>query len=351
MPRYGLTESQRQNYYSLRTTKINREYIDYVHLFVYDLDDNLINETQLDFDSFFDPDLEGFRTKLSVNIGQHLRDLDYRDGEFRVEYRFYRKIAGDEGTSYFIEIQTGEAYEGDSGSIITKYFALKSDGTLDYSRELILYTDVYNVFEVSPDRTELIIAPNEQFPDEVKARLLKDLRKINSGTYFIPSKISDTIKDASDIFPSKNTLELPKTDEYDEVFTSNMVGQTIVFENFFRAIVPGHSAGFFFQDWKYSTYGAKMGQRGIEQQPKNSEIILENRDWGDFEELGQQMESGIAGQDNILELPPMLINEQGSRVEDENGTTADAYNFENLTKSNTNVADNISNEIKQVDII
>ena len=352
MPRYGLTESQRQNYYSLRTTKINREYIDYVHLFVYDLDDNLINETQLDFDSFFDPDLEGFRTKLSVNIGQHLRDLNYRDGEFRVEYRFYRKIAGDEGTSYFIEIQTGEAYEGDSGSelvrtttgIITKYFALKSDGTLDYSRELILYTDVYNVFEVSPDRTELIIAPNEQFPDEVKARLLKDLRKINSGTYFIPSKISDTIKDASDIFPSKNTLELPKTDEYDEVFTSNMVGQTIVFENFFRAIVPGHSAGFFFQDWKYSTYGAKMGQRGIEQQPKNSEIILENRDWGDFEELGQQMESGIAGQDNILELPPMLINEQGSRVEDENGTTADAYNFENLTISNTNVADNISNE-------
>jgi len=157
VPRYGLTESQRQNYYSLRTTKINREYIDYVHLFVYDLDDNLINETQLDFDSFFDPDLEGFRTKLSVNIGQHLRDLNYRDGEFRVEYRFYRKIAGDEGTSYFIEIQTGEAYEGDSGSelvrtttgIITKYFALKSDGTLDYSRELILYTDVYNVLPLT----------------------------------------------------------------------------------------------------------------------------------------------------------------------------------------------------------
>ena len=271
MPRYGLTESQRQNYYSLRTTKINREYIDYVHLFIYDLDDKLINDTQIDFDSLFDPDLEQFRTTLSVNIGQHLRDLDYRDGEFKVEYRFYRKIAGNEGTAYFVEIQTGDEYEGESGSelvrtatgLITKYFALKSDGTLDYDRELILYTDVYNVFEVSPDRTELIIAPNEQFPDEVKTRLLKDLRKINSGTYFIPSKISDSIKNASNIFPSNNTLELPKTDEYDEVFTSNMVGQTIVFENFFRAIVPGHSAGFFFQDWKYSTYGAKMGQRGV----------------------------------------------------------------------------------------
>ena len=214
MPRYGLTESQRQNYYSLRTTKINREYIDYVHLFVYDLDDKLINDTQLEFDSFFDPDLENFRAELSINIGQHLRDLNYRDGEFRVEYRFYRKIAGDEGKAYYVEIQTGEEYDGEAGSelvrtttgLITKYFALKSDGTLDYDRELILYTDVYNVFEVSPDRTELIIAPNEQFPDEVKSRLLGDLRKINSGTYFIPSKISDNIKNASDIFPSKNTL-------------------------------------------------------------------------------------------------------------------------------------------------
>ena len=56
------------------------------------------------------------------------------------------------------------------------------------------------------------------------------------------------------------------------------------------------------------------------------------------------MKSGLAGQDTILELPPMLINEQGTRIENEEGNTGDAYNFENLTISSKNIENNISGE-------
>ena len=64
---------------------------DYCHLYVYDIEDNLLTDDILRPDDFNMGD-EGI---VDFDAGKHLRELGYDDGTYKVQYLFLRKTAGE----------------------------------------------------------------------------------------------------------------------------------------------------------------------------------------------------------------------------------------------------------------
>jgi hypothetical protein len=331
---FGLSDRQRKNYFSLVPTNVPESFIDYIHLFVYSIDTNeLIGQTKFPFTDILNSDnYETDSGVVRLNIGQHIRDLGFIDGDFRVEYKFLKTIAESSEGNIWYDID-GNVYENlrpgiDIDQAIDpndpdpqggfKYYLLR-DGEIDFSTQLYKTNKNYDIDAISPDRTEVIIEPNGNSPSSIQFQLNRQLDLIDKPTVVIPSKIEDPgLKNKEIKFlvneinksEERYTLEIPESDS--NVFDLTDEGRKIVFENFFSAWIPTHTKGKFFEkgndDKKRVKYSFALGN------PPNPNVFISPSEYSvDQASLG-------AGLDVRL---PYFSNDKSITITDFNSTNND----------------------------
>ena len=124
-----ITDKEKQNYYqpSKVYSSFGRDFTnDYIALHVYDMNDVLLVTKIMSLDEV------GFTedgTFVDLNIGQHLRSLGFRQGDYKVTYKFLRRLAGRPRTIFVAE--KGKIFTGDVERKLingeTRYFQKTSD--------------------------------------------------------------------------------------------------------------------------------------------------------------------------------------------------------------------------------
>ena len=229
---YSFTQQERNNLFA--PTKVyssfGRDQLnDFMMLHVYDTDGNLIvtkvlglNEVSFENDGDF----------IDINVGQHLRDLGFSEGEYDVVYKFLRRLAGRERT-VFVDangnIFNGEVRRKVVGSEIKFFKGGNEDKDTSLQEEVFIKEYKYPLVETSPDRTEFIL----ELDENVKAGEYRN-DFIEMGEMIEYTPIS---KDNMGLvkFDSKkpHILEFD-IDPQDRGFTQNMVGGQIVIPNMYK---------------------------------------------------------------------------------------------------------------------
>ena len=230
---YGFTDKEKQNYYqpSKVYSSFGRDFTnDYIALHVYDLDDILLVTRIMSLDEV------GFTedgTFVDLNIGQHLRNLGFRQGDYKVTYKFLRRLAGRPRTIFVDE--KGKIFTGDVERKLingeTRYFQKTSDEEKSNNEpiEVFIREQKYIIAESSPDKSELRISTDPQVRND---EYLSDFKEMNAMIEYQP--INDDngglIK-----FDSKdqNVLEFDINPQ-DRGFTQNMVGGQIVIPSLYK---------------------------------------------------------------------------------------------------------------------
>ena len=230
---YGFTDKEKQNYY--QPTKVyssfGRDFTnDYIALHVYDLDDTLLVTRIMSLDEV------GFTedgTFVDLNIGQHLRSLGFRQGDYKVTYKFLRRLAGRPRTIFVDE--KGKIFTGDVERKLingeTRYFQKTSDEEKSNNEpiEVFIREQKYIIAESSPDKSELKISTDPQVRNK---EYLSDFKEMNAMIEYqtIDDDNSGLIK-----FDSKdqNVLEFDINPQ-DRGFTQNMVGGQIVIPSLYK---------------------------------------------------------------------------------------------------------------------
>ena len=230
---YGFTDKEKQNYYqpSKVYSSFGRDFTnDYIALHVYDLDDILLVTRIMSLDEV------GFTedgTFVDLNIGQHLRSLGFRQGDYKVTYKFLRRLAGRPRTIFVDE--KGKIFTGDVERKLingeTRYFQKTSDEEKSNNEpiEVFIREQKYIIAESSPDKSELRISTDPQVRND---EYLSDFKEMNAMIEYQP--INDDngglIK-----FDSKdqNVLEFDINPQ-DRGFTQNMVGGQIVIPSLYK---------------------------------------------------------------------------------------------------------------------
>lgn len=230
---YGFTDKEKQNYYqpSKVYSSFGRDFTnDYIALHVYDLDDTLLVTRIMSLDEV------GFTedgTFVDLNIGQHLRNLGFRQGDYKVTYKFLRRLAGRPRTIFVDE--KGKIFTGDVERKLingeTRYFQKTSDEEKSNNEpiEVFIREQKYIIAESSPDKSELRISTDPQVRNK---EYLSDFKEMNAMIEYQP--INDDngglIK-----FDSKdqNVLEFDINPQ-DRGFTQNMVGGQIVIPSLYK---------------------------------------------------------------------------------------------------------------------
>ena len=260
---YSFTQQERNNLFA--PTKVyssfGRDQLnDFMMLHVYDTDGNLIvskvlglNEVSFENDGDF----------IDINVGQHLRDLGFSEGEYDVVYKFLRRLAGRERTVFVDGIGVvfnGEVRRKVVGSEIKFFKGGNEDKDTSLQEEVFIKEYKYPLVETSPDRTEFIL----ELDENVKAGEYRN-DFIEMGEMIEYTPIS---KDNMGLvkFDSKkpHILEFD-IDPQDRGFTQNMVGGQIIIPNMYK--ITG------------------------EEDTDNSDVMPENTGNGN---LQQQLDSGAA---------------------------------------------------------
>ena len=260
---YSFTQQERNNLFA--PTKVyssfGRDQLnDFLMLHVYDTDGNLIvskvlglNEVSFENDGDF----------IDINVGQHLRDLGFSEGEYDVVYKFLRRLAGRERT-IFVDgdgnIFNGEVRRKVVGSDIKFFKGGNEDKDTSLQEEVFIKEYKYPLVETSPDRTEFIL----ELDENIKAgEYRNDFVEMGEMIEYTPIS-----KDNMGLvkFDSKkpHILEFD-IDPQDRGFTQNMVGGQIIIPNMYK--ITG------------------------EEDTDNSDIVPENTGNGT---LQQQLDSGAA---------------------------------------------------------
>ena len=230
---YGFTDKEKQNYY--QPSKVYSSFgsdftNDYIALHVYDLDDTLLVTRIMSLDEV------GFTedgTFVDLNIGQHLRNLGFRQGDYKVTYKFLRRLAGRPRTIFVDE--KGKIFTGDVERKLingeTRYFQKTSDEEKSNNEpiEVFIREQKYIIAESSPDKSELRISTDPQVRND---EYLSDFKEMNAMIEYQPidDDNSGLIK-----FDSKdqNVLEFDINPQ-DRGFTQNMVGGQIVIPSLYK---------------------------------------------------------------------------------------------------------------------
>ena len=260
---YSFTQQERNNLFapSKVYSSFGRDQLnDFLMLHVYDTNGNLIvtkvlglNEVSFENDGDF----------IDINVGQHLRDLGFSEGEYDVVYKFLRRLAGRERT-VFVDangnIFNGEVRRKVVGSEIKFFKGGNEDKDTSLQEEVFIKEYKYPLVETSPDRTEFIL----ELDENVKAGEYRN-DFIEMGEMIEYTPIS---KDNMGLvkFDSKkpHILEFD-IDQQDRGFTQNMVGGQIIIPNMYK--ITG------------------------EEDTTNEDIVPENTGNGN---LQQQLDSGAA---------------------------------------------------------
>lgn len=260
---YSFTQQERNNLFA--PTKVyssfGRDQLnDFLMLHVYDTNGNLIvtkvlglNEVSFENDGDF----------IDINVGQHLRDLGFSEGEYDVVYKFLRRLAGRERT-IFVDgdgnIFNGEVRRKVVGSDIKFFKGGNEDKDTSLQEEVFIKEYKYPLVETSPDRTEFILELDENIKG---GEYRNDFVEMGEMIEYTPISKANMglIK-----FDSKkpHILEFD-IDPQDRGFTQNMVGGQIVIPNMYK--ITG------------------------EEDTDNSDVVPENTVNGT---LQQQLESGAA---------------------------------------------------------
>jgi len=260
---YSFTQQERNNLFA--PTKVyssfGRDQLnDFMILHVYDTDGNLIvtkvlglNEVSFENDGDF----------IDINVGQHLRDLGFSEGEYDVVYKFLRRLAGRERT-VFVDgngvVFNGEVVRKVINNEIKFFKGGNEDKDTSLQEEVFIKEYKYPLVETSPDRTEFIL----ELDENVKAgEYRNDFVEMGEMIEYTPIS-----KDNMGLvkFDSKkpHILEFD-IDPQDRGFTQNMVGGQIVIPNMYK--ITG------------------------EEDTTNEDIVPENTGNGN---LQQQLDSGAA---------------------------------------------------------
>ena len=260
---YSFTQQERNNLFA--PTKVyssfGRDQLnDFLMLHVYDTDGNLIvskvlglNEVSFENDGDF----------IDINVGQHLRDLGFSEGEYDVVYKFLRRLAGRERT-IFVDgdgnIFNGEVRRKVINNEIKFFKGGNEDKDTSLQEEVFIKEYKYPLVETSPDRTEFILELDENIKG---GEYRNDFIEMGEMIEYTPiSKANMGLVK----FDSKkpHILEFD-IDPQDRGFTQNMVGGQIVIPNMYK--ITG------------------------EEDTDNSDVMPENTGNGT---LQQQLESGAA---------------------------------------------------------
>ena len=152
---YGLTDKDREQleypltYYS----GFGRDPNDYIHLYVYDLEDNLLADDMFPTSEIIFND----ENTLDLDIGTHVRTMGFSDGEYKVKYLFLRRLAGKK-ESVFVNSR-GFINMGKVQTRVvngkTKYF-LGQAGTQRQNEEELFPKELkYVIKEAGPTKDEL----------------------------------------------------------------------------------------------------------------------------------------------------------------------------------------------------
>ena len=207
---YGFTPKEKQTYYQQQKlySSFGRDFTnDYIALCVYGLDDVLIGTKIL---TLQEVNIDG--DFVDINIGQHLRNMGLRQGEFRVVYKFLRRLAG----------KTKTIFVDNSGKEITGKFERKIiNGEVRYFKSIEGETQ-------SGEQKEVYI--QEQFVPNSDYK--NDLMEMNSLIQYKPmsSDNSGKIK-----FNNNNPYVLEfDINSQDRGFTQNMVGGQIIIPRLYK---------------------------------------------------------------------------------------------------------------------
>ena len=260
---YSFTQQERNNLFA--PTKVyssfGRDQLnDFLMLHVYDTDGNLIvskvlglNEVSFENDGDF----------IDINVGQHLRDLGFSEGEYDVVYKFLRRLAGRERT-IFVDgdgnIFNGEVRRKVINNEIKFFKGGNEDKDTSLQEEVFIKEYKYPLVDISPDRTEFILELDENikggeyrndFVEMGEMIEYTPISKANMGLVKFDSK-------------KPHILEFD-IDPQDRGFTQNMVGGQIIIPNMYK--ITG------------------------EEDTDNSDVMPENTGNGN---LQQQLDSGAA---------------------------------------------------------
>ena len=260
---YSFTQQERNNLFA--PTKVyssfGRDQLnDFMMLHVYDTDGNLIvskvlglNEVSFENDGDF----------IDINVGQHLRDLGFSEGEYDVVYKFLRRLAGRERT-IFVDgdgnIFNGEVRRKVINNEIKFFKGGNEDKDTSLQEEVFIKEYKYPLVETSPDRTEFILELDENIKG---GEYRNDFIEMGEMIEYTPiSKANMGLVK----FDSKkpHILEFD-IDPQDRGFTQNMVGGQIIIPNMYK--ITG------------------------EEDTDNSDVMPENTGNGN---LQQQLDSGAA---------------------------------------------------------
>jgi len=230
---YGFTDKEKQNYYqpSKVYSSFGRDFTnDYIALHVYDMNDILLVTRIMSLDEV------GFTedgTFVDLNIGQHLRNLGFRQGDYKVTYKFLRRLAGRPRTIFVDE--KGKIFTGDVERKLingeTRYFQKTSDEEKSNNEpiEVFIRDQKYVIAESSPDKSELRISTDPQVRND---EYLSDFKEMNAMIEYQPI---DDDNGGLIKFDSKdqNVLEFDINPQ-DRGFTQNMVGGQIVIPSLYK---------------------------------------------------------------------------------------------------------------------
>jgi len=260
MADYGLTTKQKSRYFSLEQRRTGFGELlssdvfgqkDYVHLFVFDLDDVLVGDRVISLTELTNQNTPDIDDTLKLNIGQHLRDyFQLFDGDYKVTYKFLRRISGNSDEDFLYDINNRSIYSKDLPFAVRdgEYFVTDEEGNILQDRPLSLESFSYDIIDNNPSRDEVLIQGNPQLDGDLQELLNNDLFKINTELVYNPLRVIQSseprIKFQEDKFENQSfVLTIPENDI--NGFTKSMEGDRIVFENFFRALIPTHYKGEF----------------------------------------------------------------------------------------------------------
>ena len=228
MLNYGLNEKDKKQLEHPKSvyTGWGRGTRDYIKLFVYDLEDNLLKEDKLRPDDVtFNTD-----TTIDMDIGGHLRELGFQEGSYNVTYLFFRSLAGKEESvlvnqEEFINVGKVQTRVVNGK---TKYYTARG-GNERLQDELSLRELKYVIKEISPNRNEVKV----DVQPIKNLNYQRDFAGLNKDIVYVPKRKR----------PMDGLLKFDKDDpfvvhfqpvEKERGFTDAMVGGQLVIRGLYK---------------------------------------------------------------------------------------------------------------------
>ena len=234
---YGFTNKEREAYFLPKRVyssfgRDNED--DFIMLYVYSDDTDLLLQNIMIPIEDVRFNEAGF---IDINVGKHLREAGFTQGNYRVVYKFLRRLAGVESQVFVDDngnIWNGEVSEKEVNGEI-KYYTSTTNPGIDeqdqpVAKELFLKDFTYFIDDISPDRTELILEVDENIKNE---EYREDFETMGQLIEYKSLKVDNQ---GSIKFDQKDPYVLEfNIDESDRGFTQNMVGGEIIIPNLYKA--------------------------------------------------------------------------------------------------------------------